>query len=82
MVVIDLTRWLGKHQLSLYLFAPFKLNMISGCRDEQEVVISMGGRVEEVKVVFMVEQLNHFDSTTNLFPLQKTYNENLFRVLL
>ena len=56
--------------------------MISGCRDEQEVVISMGGRVEEVKVVFMVEQLNHFDSTTNLFPLQKTYNENLFRVLL
>ena len=55
--------------------------MISGCRDEQEVVISMGGRVEEVKVVFMVEQLNHFDSTTNLFPLQKTYNANLFQSL-
>ena len=55
--------------------------MISGCRDEQEVVISMGGRVEEVKVVFMVEQLNHFDSTTNLFPLQKTYNTNPFQSL-
>ena len=58
----------------------FKLNMISGCRDEQEVVISMGGRVEEVKVVFMVEQLNHFDSTTNLFPLQnlqrKSFSES------
>ena len=49
--------------------------MISGCRDEQEVVISMGGRVEEVKVVFMVEQLNHFDSTTNLFPLQITLKD-------
>ena len=41
----------------------------------------MGGRVEEVKVVLMVDQLNHFDSTTNLFPLQKTYNENLFQSL-
>ena len=58
----------------------FKLNMISRCRDEQEVVISMGGRVEEVKVVLMVDQLNHFDSTTNLFPLQN-YNANLFQSL-
>ena len=40
----------------------------------------MGGRVEEVKVVLMVEQLNHFDSTTNLFPLQN-YNANLFQSL-
>ena len=69
------------HAFASLPLASFKLNMISGCRDEQEVVISMGGRVEEVKVVFMVEQLNHFDSTTNLFPLQKTYNANLFQSL-